>query len=208
MIECPFQINNPKRAYLFLYLLTNKILFLTQLIILFNLPAKGDSEPIFKVFKWLLIPKAHICFYICSQIHVKYYLKIIYYLYYYFIILFLEFALFFSYSFPQFLYMWSIYMQPKYVTQSQFWLPFVLLDNEANPISQPHPTPLPFSTVTEDLQPHWKVWFFVSHLISFNTFVYLVSLNSWRSQRWMGGGTKYSTNGKQTKGVTKYKKLS
>ena len=46
MIECPFQINNPKRAYLFLYLLTNKILFLTQLIILFNLPAKGDSEPI------------------------------------------------------------------------------------------------------------------------------------------------------------------
>ena len=51
MIECPFQINNPKRAYLFLYLLTNKILFLTQLIILFNLPAKGDSEPIFKVFK-------------------------------------------------------------------------------------------------------------------------------------------------------------
>ena len=25
MIECPFQINNPKRAYLFLYLLTNKI---------------------------------------------------------------------------------------------------------------------------------------------------------------------------------------
>ena len=37
--------------YLFLYLLTNKILFLTQLIILFNLPAKGNSEPIFKVFK-------------------------------------------------------------------------------------------------------------------------------------------------------------
>ena len=74
MIECPFQINNPKRAYLFLYLLTNKILFLTQLIILFNLPAKGDSEPIFKVFKWFIIPKAHICFYICSQI--KYYLKI------------------------------------------------------------------------------------------------------------------------------------
>ena len=32
--------NNPKRAYLFLYLLTNKILFLTQLIILFNLPSK------------------------------------------------------------------------------------------------------------------------------------------------------------------------
>ena len=29
----------------------NKILFLTQLIILFNLPAKGDSESIFKVFK-------------------------------------------------------------------------------------------------------------------------------------------------------------
>ena len=44
-------INNLKRAYLFLYLLTNKILFLTQLIILFNLPAKGNSEPIFKVFK-------------------------------------------------------------------------------------------------------------------------------------------------------------
>ena len=150
MIECPFQINNPKRAYLFLYLLTNKILFLTQLIILFNLPAKGDSEPIFKVFKWFIIPKVHICFYICSQI--KYYLKIIYYLYYYFIILYLEFALFFSYSFPQFLYMWSIYMQPKYVTQSQFWLPFVLLDNETNPISQPHPTPLPFSTPLSLLQ--------------------------------------------------------
>ena len=36
-----------------------------------------------------IIPKAHICFYICSQI--KYYLKKNY-LYYYFIILFLEFA--------------------------------------------------------------------------------------------------------------------
>ena len=43
-------------------------------------------------------------------------------------------------------------MQPKYVTQSQFWLPFVLLDNEAKPISQPHPTPLPFSTPLLQLQ--------------------------------------------------------
>ena len=40
-------------------------------------------------------------------------LKKTYYLYYYFIILFLEFALFFSYSFPHYVYMWSIYMQPK-----------------------------------------------------------------------------------------------
>ena len=49
-------INNLKRAYLFLYLLTNKILFLTQLIILFNLPAKGNSEP--KLFITLTV-----CFY-------------------------------------------------------------------------------------------------------------------------------------------------
>ena len=72
-----------------------------------------DSMSILK----FIIPKAHICFYICSQI--KYYLKKNY-LYYYFIILFLEFANVFSYSFPLYLYMWSIYMQPKYVTQSQF----------------------------------------------------------------------------------------
>ena len=44
-----------------------------------------DSMSILK----FIIPKAHICFYICSQI--KYYLKKNY-LYYYFIILFLEFA--------------------------------------------------------------------------------------------------------------------
>ena len=73
-----------------------------------------DSMSILK----FIIPKAHICFYICSQI--KYYLKKNY-LYYYFIILFLEFAncfqLFIS-SIP--IYMWSIYMQPKYMTQSQF----------------------------------------------------------------------------------------
>ena len=70
-----------------------------------------DSMSILK----FIIPKAHICFYICSQI--KYYLKKND-LYYYFIILFLEFAN--CYSFPLYLYMWSIYMQPKYVTQSQF----------------------------------------------------------------------------------------
>ena len=44
-----------------------------------------DSMSILK----FIIPKAHICFYICSEI--KYYLKKNY-LYYYFIILFLEFA--------------------------------------------------------------------------------------------------------------------
>ena len=65
MIECPFQNNNPKRAYLFLYLLTNKILFLTQLIILFNLPAKGDSEPIFKVFILFILLFYYIIFRIC-----------------------------------------------------------------------------------------------------------------------------------------------
>ena len=33
-------------------------------------------------------------------------------------------------------YMWSIYMQPKYVTQSQSSVPFVLLDNEV-PLPSP-----------------------------------------------------------------------
>ena len=72
-----------------------------------------DSMSILK----FIIPKAHICFYICSQI--KYYLKKKY-LYYYFIILFLEFANCFQLFISSILYMWSIYMQPKYVTQSQF----------------------------------------------------------------------------------------
>ena len=49
--------------------------------------------------------------------------------------LFLEFALFFSYSVPHYLYMWSIYMQPKYVTQSQSSFPFVFLGND---IPLPH----------------------------------------------------------------------
>ena len=72
-----------------------------------------DSMSILK----FIIPKAHICFYICSQI--KYYLKKNY-LYYYFIILFLEFANCFQLFISSIHCMWSIYMQPKYVTQSQF----------------------------------------------------------------------------------------
>ena len=72
-----------------------------------------DSMSILK----FIIPKAHICFYISSQI--KYYLKKNY-LYYYFIILFLEFANCFQLFISSIPYMWSIYMQPKYVTQSQF----------------------------------------------------------------------------------------
>ena len=63
-----------------------------------------DSMSILK----FIIPKAHICFYICSEI--KYYLKKNY-LYYYFIILFLEFAncfqLFIS-SIPIYIYIFNL----------------------------------------------------------------------------------------------------
>ena len=102
-----------------------------------------------------------------------------------------------SYSFPLFLYMWSIYMQPKYVTQSQFWLPFVLYD-EAHHLL-PHPSPLLHTslTITQDLQPHWVLCF------SFDITKYLclfsVTQYCWRSQRWVGDvGWDYSINGKQT----------
>ena len=131
-----------------------------------------------------IIPKAHICFYICSQI--KYYLKKNY-LYYYFIILFLEFAncfqLFIS-SIP--IYVVHIYMQPKYVTQSQFWLPFVLYVMKPT-TSHPHPSPLLHTslTITQDLQPHW-VLCFSSDIIKYLC-LFSVTQYSWRSQRWVGG---------------------
>ena len=50
--------NNPKRAYLFLYLLTNKILFLTQLIIFFNLPSKYLNDWWFNVHSKIHNPKS------------------------------------------------------------------------------------------------------------------------------------------------------
>ena len=50
--------NNPKRVYLFLYLLTNKILFLTQLIILFNLPSKYLNDWWFNVHSKIHNPKS------------------------------------------------------------------------------------------------------------------------------------------------------
>ena len=66
-------------------------------------------------------------------------------------------------------------MQPKYVTQSQFRLPFVLYVMKP---TTSHPTPLPFSTPLSLLHKICNpIEFFVSHLISLNTFVYLVSLN-------------------------------
>ena len=64
-------------------------------------------------------------------------------------------------------------MQPKYVTQSQFWLPFVLYVMKPT-TSHPHPFSTPLSLLHKICNP---IEFFVSHLISLNTFVYLVSLN-------------------------------
>ena len=88
-------------------------------------------------------------------------------------------------------------MQPKYVTQSQ--LPFVLYVMKPT-TSHPHPSPLLHTslTITQICNP---IEFFVSHLISLNTFVYLVSLKLEVPE--------VGINGKQTiyiKGVLKYKK--
>ena len=109
-------------------------------------------------------------------------------------------------------------MQPKYVTQSQFWLPFVLYVMK---LTTSHPSPLLHTslTITQDLQPH-RVLCFSSDIIKYLC-LFSVTQYSWRSQRWVGGIRVgdvgwdykemecYSINGKQTiyiKGVLKYKK--
>ena len=51
-------------------------------------------------------------------------------------------------------YMWSIYMQPKYVTQSQSSVPFVLLDNE---VTLPSPKSLS-DTVSINIDNNMAQW--------------------------------------------------
>ena len=107
-------------------------------------------------------------------------------------------------------------MQPKYVIQSVL-TPLCVICNEAHHLPPPPPFSTPLSLLQKICNP---IEFFVSHLISLNTFVYLVSLNiaggprgGWGESGWgmWVGTTKrwYSINGKQTiyiKGVLKYKK--
>ena len=77
-------------------------------------------------------------------------------------------------------------MQPKYVTQSQFWLPFVLYVMKPT-TSHPHPSPILHTslTITQDLQPHWGLCF-SSDIIKYLC-LFSVTQYSWRSQKWVGG---------------------
>ena len=117
-----------------------------------------------------IIPKAHICFYICSQI--KYYFKKNY-LYYYFII----YRICKLFSVIHFLYS---YICGPYICNLNMWHN-LSSDSPLCYMMKPttsYPTPLPFSTPLSLLHKICNpIEFFVSHLISLNTFVYLVSLN-------------------------------
>ena len=121
------KIHNPKSAYLFLYLFTNKILFKKKLFILLFYYIIYRICKLFSVIHFLY---SYICGpYICN------------------------------------LNMW-------HNLSSDSPLCYMMKPTTS------YPTPLPFSTPLSLLHKICNpIEFFVSHLISLNTFVYLVSLN-------------------------------